>query len=101
MPEENVLIGEGAGFKVAMGAFDKTRPPVAAAAVGLAQRALEEATKYAAERKTFGTPIMNHQAVAFMLAEMAIGRLSLIDRSPRFKRVDLDFQASSLPVSAT
>ena len=73
VPEENVLIGEGAGFKVAMGAFDKTRPPVAAAAVGLAQRALEEATKYAAERKTFGTPIMNHQAVAFMLAEMAIG----------------------------
>ena len=75
VPEENVLIGEGAGFKVAMGAFDKTRPPVAAAAVGLAQRALEEATKYAAERKTFGTPIMNHQAVAFMLADMAIGKV--------------------------
>lgn len=73
VPEENVLIGEGAGFKVAMGAFDKTRPPVAAGAVGISQRALDEATKYATERKAFGTPIINHQAVAFMLADMAIG----------------------------
>jgi len=73
VPKENVLIGEGAGFKVAMGAFDKTRPPVAAGAVGIAQRALDEATKYATERKTFGQPIINHQAVNFMLADMAIG----------------------------
>ena len=57
-----------------MGAFDQTRPPVAAGAVGLAQRALDEATKYAAERKTFGKPIIMHQAVAFMLADMAIGK---------------------------
>lgn len=71
--KENVLIGEGAGFKVAMGAFDQTRPPVASGAVGLAQRALDESTKYAMERKTFGVPIANHQAVAFMLADMAIG----------------------------
>ena len=56
-----------------MGAFDKTRPPVAAGAVGLAQRALDEATKYAMERKAFGTSIINHQAVNFMLADMAIG----------------------------
>jgi len=73
VPEENVLIGEGAGFKVAMGAFDKTRPPVAAGAVGISQRALDEATKYATERKAFGVPIINHQAVAFMLSDMAIG----------------------------
>ena len=56
-----------------MGTFDDTRPPVAAGAVGLAQRALDEATKYAMERKTFGKPIMAHQAVSFMLADMAIG----------------------------
>jgi len=73
VPKENVLIGEGAGFKVAMGAFDKTRPPVAAGATGIAQRCLDEATKYATERKAFGVPIMHHQAVAFMLADMAIG----------------------------
>ena len=44
-----------------MGAFDMTRPPVAAGAVGLASRALDEATKYSLERKTFGVPIVNHQ----------------------------------------
>jgi acyl-CoA dehydrogenase len=56
-----------------MGAFDTTRPLVAAAATGLARRALEEATKYALERKTMGKPIAEHQAVAFMLADIAIG----------------------------
>jgi len=73
VPKENVLGSEGMGFKIAMGAFDKTRPPVAAGATGLAQRALDEATKYAMERKTMGKPIAEHQAVAFMLADMAIG----------------------------
>ena len=52
---------QGAGFKVAMGAFDQTRPPVAAGAVGISQRALDEATKYATERKAFGVPILHHQ----------------------------------------
>ncbi|KAJ3303504.1 hypothetical protein HDV03_003781 [Kappamyces sp. JEL0829] len=73
VPEENVLGNVGQGFKIAMGAFDITRPLVAAAATGLARRALEEATKYALERKTMGKPIAEHQAIAFMLADMAIG----------------------------
>uniref|UniRef100_UPI00398EDE52 medium-chain specific acyl-CoA dehydrogenase, mitochondrial n=1 Tax=Pristiophorus japonicus TaxID=55135 RepID=UPI00398EDE52 len=72
VPKENVLVGEGAGFKIAMGAFDKTRPPVAAGAVGLGQRAVDEATKYALERKTFGKLLAEHQAVSFLLAEMAM-----------------------------
>lgn len=71
VPKENVLLGEGAGFKIAMGTFDKTRPPVGTGATGLAQRCLDEATKYALERKTFGVPIAQHQAVAFLLADMA------------------------------
>jgi acyl-CoA dehydrogenase len=54
-----------------MGAFDNTRPPVAAGAVGVARRAMEEALAYALERKTMGTQIFNHQAVSFMLADMA------------------------------
>uniref|UniRef100_A0A8C4TSE3 Medium-chain specific acyl-CoA dehydrogenase, mitochondrial n=1 Tax=Falco tinnunculus TaxID=100819 RepID=A0A8C4TSE3_FALTI len=62
--KENVLISEGAGFKISMG--------VAAGAVGLAKRALDEATRYALERKTFGKAIVEHQAVSFLLAEMAI-----------------------------
>jgi acyl-CoA dehydrogenase len=73
IPKENVLIGEGAGFKIAMGTFDKTRPPVAAGATGLSQRCMDEALKYSLERKTFGVPIAMHQAIQFMLADMAIG----------------------------
>ena len=46
-----------------MGTFDKTRPMVATQAVGLAQRALDEATKYAMERRTFGVPIIRHQVI--------------------------------------
>lgn len=55
------ISGEGAGFKIAMRTFDFTRPPVAASAIGLCQRALEESTNYALERKTFGQPIINYQ----------------------------------------
>lgn len=73
VPIENMLGSEGDGFKISMGAFDITRPLVAAGAVGLAQRALAEAAKYAIDRKTFGKAIIDHQAVAFMLADMAIG----------------------------
>ncbi|KAJ8930065.1 hypothetical protein NQ314_017170 [Rhamnusium bicolor] len=46
---------------------------VAAGATGLAQRCLDEASKYALERKTFGVPIAHHQAVSFLLADMAVG----------------------------
>lgn len=73
VPKENMLVKEGAGFKIAMTVFDKTRPPVGAIGIGLAQRALDEATRYALERKTFGTEIANHQAVQFMLANMVVG----------------------------
>lgn len=59
VPKENILGAPGAGFKVAMGAFDLTRPQVAASAVGLAWRCLDESTKYAMERHAFGTPIAN------------------------------------------
>mmetsp|Transcript_14142 Transcript_14142/g.27468 ORF Transcript_14142/g.27468 Transcript_14142/m.27468 type:complete len:419 (+) Transcript_14142:127-1383(+) len=72
VPVENVLGAEGQGFKIAMGAFDHTRPPVAIGAVGLARRAMEEAIAYSQERKTFGKPIATHQAVAFNIAEMAM-----------------------------
>ncbi|KAI7904617.1 acyl-CoA dehydrogenase/oxidase [Cokeromyces recurvatus] len=73
VPAENVLGAEGDGFKIAMNAFDITRPLVASGAIGLARRAMEEATRYSLERKTMGKPIFHHQAVSFMLADMAIG----------------------------
>jgi acyl-CoA dehydrogenase len=69
----NVLGGaEGTGWMQAMGAFDKSRPFVASASVGLARAAFEHARDYAQERKTFGKPISVHQAVSFMLADMAM-----------------------------
>jgi len=73
VPESQVIGEEGKGFLLAMAAFDRTRPGVGAGAVGLAQRALEESIKYATERKTMGTQIINHQSVANMIADMAIG----------------------------
>jgi acyl-CoA dehydrogenase len=68
----NIVGPEGDGFKVAMRTFDRTRPWIAAGAAGIIRRALEESRKYALERKTFGVPIAQHQAVQFMLADMAI-----------------------------
>jgi acyl-CoA dehydrogenase len=67
------LIGpEDGGFKVAMKTFDRSRPWIAAGACGVIRRALEESRNYALERKTFGVAIAQHQAIQFMLAEMAI-----------------------------
>ena len=71
VPVENRLGEEGQGFKIAMKAFDITRPLVAAGAVGLARAAYEHAVDYALERKTMGRPIAQHQAVSFMIADMA------------------------------
>jgi acyl-CoA dehydrogenase len=71
VPAENRLGNEGDGFAIAMKVFDRSRPPVAAAAVGVARRALDEATRYAMARKAFGKPIVAHQGIGFMLADMA------------------------------
>ncbi|MGZ3698401.1 MAG: acyl-CoA dehydrogenase family protein, partial [Bdellovibrionota bacterium] len=71
VPEKWRLGREGEGFKIAMGAFDHTRPAVSAGAVGLARRAMDEAIQYAQTRKTFGQPIAAYQAVSFMIADMA------------------------------
>ncbi|WP_116051291.1 acyl-CoA dehydrogenase family protein [Amycolatopsis palatopharyngis] len=62
---------EGAGFAGLMHTFDRSRTILAAAATGVARAATEYATEYAQQRKQFGKPIIEHQAVAFRLAEMA------------------------------
>jgi len=72
VPESHLLGREGDGFMIAMKVFDKSRPAVAASAVGVAQRALDEALKYAKERQTFGKPLVQHQAVGHILADMAM-----------------------------
>ncbi len=72
VPEENRIGEEGQGFYLAMKVFDYSRPGVAAAAVGLQRRALEESVKYAKQREAFGTPIYQHQAIGHKIADMAI-----------------------------
>jgi acyl-CoA dehydrogenase len=71
VPKENLLAGEGEGFKKAMAALDITRPMIAIGAVGIARTAMELATQYAKKRVQFSVPIAQHQSVQFMLADMA------------------------------
>jgi len=72
IPKENLLGREGMGFIVAMKTLDRTRPGVAAQAVGIAQGAFDAALKYSRERVQFGQAISSFQAVQHMLADMAI-----------------------------
>jgi alkylation response protein AidB-like acyl-CoA dehydrogenase len=66
------LIGEpGRGLQIALGALDAGRLGVSAVAVGLAQSALDVAVRYAGEREAFGRPIVEHQGLSFLLADMA------------------------------
>lgn len=69
--KDNLIGKEGMGFLIGMKTFDKSRPMVAAQAVGIAQGAYEEAVKYTKERHQFGKPVSSFQAVQFMLADMA------------------------------
>ena len=71
VPAAQRIGAEGAGFGVAMQTLDQSRPPIAALATGIAQRALDEAVGYARERRAFGQPIGEFQAIQFMLADMA------------------------------
>jgi len=71
VPAGNRLGEEGQGFKIAMSTLDGGRIGIAAQAVGIARAALEDATRYARERKAFGKSIGEFQAIQFMLADMA------------------------------
>mgnify|MGYP000508603393 CR=1 FL=1 len=71
IPKENRIGDEGFGFKFAMKCLEVGRIGIAAQALGIAEGAYLRALKYSKERKTFGVPICQHQAIAFKLAEMA------------------------------
>jgi alkylation response protein AidB-like acyl-CoA dehydrogenase len=70
VPASNLVGAEGDGFSIAMRTLDRSRPGIAAQAVGIAQGALEVAARYASERRQFGRPIGELQLVAGMLADM-------------------------------
>jgi alkylation response protein AidB-like acyl-CoA dehydrogenase len=70
VPEANRLGAEGEGLRIALRVLDRSRPGIAAQAVGIAQGALDCAVDYARERRQFGRPIAEFQAIQFMLADM-------------------------------
>jgi acyl-CoA dehydrogenase len=72
VPETARISEEGDGFLLAMKVFDRSRPMVAAGALGVAQRALDEAVEYARTRQTMGKAIIEHQAIGHKLADMAL-----------------------------
>ncbi len=72
VPASHLLGQEGIGFMIAMKVFDRSRPPTAAGAVGVAQRALDESIQYAKERTTWGKPLWQHQVMGHMVADMAM-----------------------------
>ena len=71
IPADCLLGAEGEGYKIALSNLEAGRIGIAAQSVGMARSALEAAVQYAKERETFGKPIVEHQAVAFRLADMA------------------------------
>ncbi|HWI63346.1 MAG TPA: acyl-CoA dehydrogenase family protein [Symbiobacteriaceae bacterium] len=71
VPATALMGAEGEGFKIAMSILDRGRIGIAAQAVGITQAALDDCVKYSRERKTFGKPIAEHQAIAFKIADMA------------------------------
>lgn len=71
VPAESLLGAEGQGLRVALGALDGGRIGIAAQSVGVAQGAFEAAVRYARQRRTFGHPIADYQAIQWMLADMA------------------------------
>lgn len=71
VPKENRIGEDGFGFKLAMKLLEGGRIGISSQALGIATGAYDLALKYSKERKTFGTEIINHQAIAFKLAEMA------------------------------
>ncbi len=72
LTDEDLLGAPGAGFSIAMETFDKSRPMIGAQCAGIIRRCLDESIRYSKERKTFGVPISQHQAIQFMIAEMAM-----------------------------
>jgi alkylation response protein AidB-like acyl-CoA dehydrogenase len=70
IPADRLLGGEGEGFRIAMATLDKSRPGVAAQALGIAQGALDFAAKYLKERVAFGKPLSKQQGLQWMVADM-------------------------------
>lgn len=95
VPGSAMLGSKGQGFKIMMETLDNGRLSIGAMGLGLAKGALDMTLKYAKERKTFGVPLVKHQAVAFKLAEMATrieAAETLLYKAAWMKQKGLPFQ---------
>ncbi|GAC58483.1 acyl-CoA dehydrogenase [Gordonia hirsuta DSM 44140 = NBRC 16056] len=106
LPAERRIGEEGQGLSIAFSALDSGRLGIAAVATGIAQAALDEAVAYAKERQTFGTAIIDHQGLGFLLADMAAAvdaaRATYLDAARRRDRgLPYSRQASVAKLTAT
>jgi alkylation response protein AidB-like acyl-CoA dehydrogenase len=101
IPGDRIIGEPGTGFKTALATLDHTRPTIGAQAVGIAQGAVDAAIAYVKERKQFGKPVGDFQAVQFMLADMAMkveaARLMVYTAAARAERgeANLGFLSSA------
>jgi alkylation response protein AidB-like acyl-CoA dehydrogenase len=100
IPDSDLLIEEGKGFTVAMSALDRGRITIGAVAVGLSQRALDEAVKYSLERQQFNQPIFEFQGLQWMMADMAteivVSRLLVERAAENFDNGKIDAKLASM-----
>jgi butyryl-CoA dehydrogenase len=88
VPKENLLGGEGQGFKIALATLDGGRIGIASQAVGIAQAALDESIEYSKQRQQFGKPLAKFQAIQWMISEMAtkVEAARLLTRNAAYKK---------------
>ena len=94
VPEARRVGAEGEGFRIALASLDSGRLGIAACSIGLAQRALDEALKFTAEREQFGRPVNQNQGLQFMLADMATaieGGRALYQKAARLRDEGHDY----------
>lgn len=100
VPEENMLGSEGAGFQIAKSALSAGRITIGSIAVGLSQRALDEAIEYSLERKQFNQPIFDFQGLQWMMADMATeteaSRLLVYEAASRLDNGREDMKLASM-----
>lgn len=107
VPLSNLLGGQGRGFEILLSMLNKSRPSVAAEAIGIARAAFDECREYVNERKQFGQRILDFQGVQFMLADMATrivmarSWLMEVGRMVDAGRTDIGIEASILKLAAS
>jgi butyryl-CoA dehydrogenase len=100
VPEENLLGAEGEGFKIALRALDRGRITIGSIALGVSERALEEAIHFSMERKQFSQSLMDFQGLQFMFSDMATefaaSELLVLEAAKRFDSGNIDTMLASM-----